>query len=453
MNKIDEIQRNPLKSVFIISIPIIGILFLQTFYSIVDAYWIAKLGKSAIIAIGYVLNLWYVLQKLGEGIGRSCNVIISTSFGAKEYEKANNVACHGLIIILVLSIIFPILFILLIKPICYLGHIEQYSDLITNYFMIPSILIIFVLMSNYFTALLFSEGDTKRAAHIVIFGNLLNIILDPILIFNFNLGIFGAGLATIIGCITSFLIFYYIFYIKGDSVLKIGKSYFKYDKNIFKEIIYIAIPLILNAFILTILGLLVNYSLHLFSNPIISFGYVILLRIQTLMFTPVQGVSQGFCIVTAHLTGAKRFKKLASTLKKSLVITCAFATIFGLIYLFSYTHIIPFFSDDINVKNAVSSMIIFSILTFFLQPAVRICNYTFVGLGKSIYSLLSLILNVSLFILFMLIGSLIFKSGEFGIFISVLLSDLLQVIIMLLLTQRTLSNLIHKVESKTAPNI
>lgn len=107
MEKIKYIQEYPLKSVFVLSIPIIAFLFLQTFYSVVDAFWIAGLGESAIIAVGYVLNLWYILQKLGEGIGRSCNVIISTSFGAEDYQRANNVACHGLIIIFALSIIIP----------------------------------------------------------------------------------------------------------------------------------------------------------------------------------------------------------------------------------------------------------------------------------------------------------------------------------------------------------
>ena len=105
------------------NIPIIVILFLHTFYSVVDAIWIAGLGQSAIIAVEYVLNLYYILQKLGEGIGRSCNVMISTSFGANEYDRANNIACHGLFIILILAVLIPVMFILLIKPVCSIAHI------------------------------------------------------------------------------------------------------------------------------------------------------------------------------------------------------------------------------------------------------------------------------------------------------------------------------------------
>ena len=448
-DKIEQIQKNPLKSVFLLSIPIIAILFLQTFYSVADSFWISGLGETAIIAIGYVLNLWYIIQKMGEGIGRSCNVIISTSLGAKDSQKANNVACHGLIIILILSVLIPLIFILFIKQICILGHLGQYSDLIADYFSIPSIFIVFILMTNFFAAILGSEGDTIRASYIVIAGNMLNIVLDPILIYKFNLGIFGAGLATTIGCFVSFILFYYLYYVKRDVVVKLGRQHFKYDPKIFKEIIYLAIPLVINGFIITIFGLLINYSLHLFSNPLFSFGYVVLLRIQTLMFTPVQGISQSFCIVTAHLTGAKRFNVLADTLKKSLVITVIFAGLFGLIYLFSYHHIISFFTNNIDAKNAIGSIMVFSIISFFFQPSVRIASYTFVGLGKSVYSLLSIIINVASFVVFMLIGTLIFKSGEFAIFMSVLLADVVQVFVMLLLLQRTLGGYIKKESAGT----
>ena len=87
MNRIANIQKYPLKSVFTLSIPIFLVLILQSFYSFIDAYWISGLGPDAIIAIGYVLNLWYCIQDLGDGIGRSCNIIMSTSFGANDYEN------------------------------------------------------------------------------------------------------------------------------------------------------------------------------------------------------------------------------------------------------------------------------------------------------------------------------------------------------------------------------
>lgn len=165
---------------------------------------------------------------------------------------------------------------------------------------------------------------------------------------------------------------------------------------------------------------MINYAIYLFANPMISFGYVVLLRIQTLMFTPIQGISQGICIVTAHLTGAKRFKTLSQTLKKLIIIVMLVTAIVGVIYLFSYKSIIVYFTDNTEAKKAIGSLIV-SILSLFSQPVVRITNYYFIGIGKSIYSLLSILLNVSMFVVFMLIGEVLFNSHEFGIFMAIVL--------------------------------
>lgn len=447
MNKIEDIQKDPLRAIFIISLPIIAILFLQTAYSVVDAYLISGLGHKAVIAIGYVFNLWYGIQKLGDGIGRSCNVLISNSFGAKEFEKANNIALHGLIIILILSVIIPIIFILSIEQICIWGHLEQYSTLIAEYFAIPVIFVIFTLFTNFYSSLLSSEGDTKRAAYIVIVGNMVNITLDPILIYNFKLGIFGAGIATTIGCLVSCLLFYYIFYRKGDVMVKLRKEHFKYDLQIFKDIIDLAIPLIINGFIIVFLGLIINYSLHLFASPLMSFGYVVLLRIQTFMFTPIQGVSQGVCIVTAHLTGAKRFRMLKTTLKKAIIAMVVFCCIFGTVYILTYPHLIPFFTTHSQVERIVEDMIIFSILSFFLQPAIRIGCYTLVGLKKSHYSLFAIIINVCLFLAFLGVFVLLLNWGELSIFLAVILADITEVLVVVLLVQHLIKKYIHKDDS------
>lgn len=447
MNHIQDIQNNPLKAVFLLSIPIIAIFFLDTLYSVVDAYWISGLGESAIIAVGYVLNIWYALQKLGDGIGRSCNILVSTSFGAKDYERANDIAFHGLVIILILSVIFPLIFILTINQICVLSHLEQYSLLMANYFSIPSVFIVFVMLTNFFSSLLGSEGDTKRAAYVVMVGNLINIILDPVLIYRFNFGILGAGIATTIGCLVSFLLFYYLFYVRGDVVIKLNRRHFSCDMQIFKEIIVLAIPLVLNGFILMLLGLLINYSLYLFSTPTIAFGFVVLLRIQTLAFTPIQGVSQGVCIVTAHLMGAKRFKMLVITLKKSMVIILCFSFVFGMIYLFSYHYIISFFTTSTDVGRAVANMVMFSVLSFFFQPPIRILSYAFAGLRKSNYSFLCLVLNVALFVVFMLIGTMIFKSHEVGVFVAISLADIVEVIFLVFLFQRVFGKIIRDDEA------
>lgn len=129
----------------------------------------------------------------------------------------------------------------------------------------------------------------------------------------------------------------------------------------------------------------------------------------------------------------------------------AFAAAIGIIYLFSYHHIVYHFTDSIDARNAIGSMIVFSILSFFFQPAVRISTYAFIGLGKSIYSLFSVVLNVSLFVVFMLIGTLLFNSSETGIFVAVILADIVEVVVMLRLIQRSLRGHIEEENTSETP--
>ena len=385
-------------------------------------------------------------SETGRGYWKVMQVIISASYGAQNNRHANNVAFHGLIIVLVLSVLFPLIFLLFFDSICAWGHLEQYSDLIFSYFLIPSVFCIVIFLSNFFNSVLNSEGDTKRSALIVIAGNIVNIILDPILIYTFNMGLLGAGLATMIGFSVSMFLFYYLFYVRADVVVRLDRNHFSYDLNIFRQIIETAIPLVLNGFILMILGLLINYALHIFSNPQILFGFVILLRIQTLLFTPIQGFCQGICIVTAHLRGAGRFETIKSTVKKATVTLVVFSVSLGLIYAVFYEFFVSFYSTDTAVMRAVASILIFPVIMFFLHPCVRICSYVFIGLEKSMYSLFSLILNVVLFACFMYVGVIIFNGGEFAIFLSVTLADLVQLLVMAFLLQRNLHVIITKAD-------
>ena len=100
-----RIQENPVKSTIALSIPIIVLLFLDTFYAVADLYWIGSIGTSAIVCMGYISNAVYVLSKMGDGIGRAVNVLISNAFGARRRGKTKIYAQHGMILIFAVSII------------------------------------------------------------------------------------------------------------------------------------------------------------------------------------------------------------------------------------------------------------------------------------------------------------------------------------------------------------
>ena len=199
IDNIKRIQENPVKSTIALSIPIIVLLFLDTFYAVADLYWIGSIGTSAIVCMGYISNAVYVLSKMGDGIGRAVNVLISNAFGARRRGKTKIYAQHGMILIFAVSIIIPLIGIPIIKGICFAVNLDSYADLIFAYLAPILGFIILSMMNNYFSSILGSEGDTKRATIIIIAGNLINLVMDPILIFHFGMGMLGAGFATVIG--------------------------------------------------------------------------------------------------------------------------------------------------------------------------------------------------------------------------------------------------------------
>lgn len=131
-------------------------------------------------------------------------------FGAKQYDKTHNIAIHGMLLCLILSIIMPLISLPLIQPVCEMAGISEYGELIFSYLLFPLLFIIFSVSCNFFSSIMGSEGDTKIATIIMIIGNSVNMILDPIFIYTLKMGMLGAGLATSIGLAISSTILYKI---------------------------------------------------------------------------------------------------------------------------------------------------------------------------------------------------------------------------------------------------
>ena len=433
LNNIEKIQSNPIKSAVSLSVPIIILLILDAVYSISDTYWISGLGFSAIAALGYIANVVYASNKIGDGIGRAVNVIVSNELGAKNYEAANNIAVHGIILILIIGIITPPLSIPFIEMICELSGIGIHSGMIYSYLLMPISFVVFFMLSNYFAAVMGGEGDTKRSTAIIIAGNIINIVLDPIFIFNFDMGMFGAGLASTAGFLVSFLLFLYIFYYRQDTFIKIDLKHFDYDRSLFIEIIKLAIPIVLNGMILAFIGIIINYGLHHYASVYAVAAYVILLKIQSTAYSPMQGLSKGLCIVVGHLNGAKRFKVLKNTIKKIIIINFAYALILGMLLIVLNPYFLSIFTDDLSVMAEASGfmvLVLFSLITYsFILP----CTYVFIGLEKSSYSFYFILLDIIVSASFMLLFSIIFDWGGFGVIFAVVLSETIQATMMMAL--------------------
>ncbi len=164
-------------------------------------------------------------------------------------------------------------------------------------------------------------------------------------------------------------------------------------------------------------------------------------------FTPVQGITKGLGIVTGHLSGAKRYVELKKTIRKIFIITLCLAGLIALVIVIFRNPIILMFSKEYLVLEEVRNMMMFVVICIVTYPLVMGCSYVFLGLEKSVYTLIFLIFNLTIIVLFIIIFNHFMALGSFGIFSAVTLSNIIEAFIMILVLKRMINVRIRESET------
>ena len=241
--KIDLVSK-PKKSYWKLTIPLLSFTIFDACYSLVDLYWASQLTSDAFYAISVSTPLVILICCIGECVGQGTNSIMSRYIGFNDYNSTYNSLIHGLILIGIVWIIclFSILF---IDDIFVLLKVKESMDLALIYTIPLFTFSIILLIVNFFSQTLQAEGDSKTPAILMIGSNILNIILDPIFMFVFKLGIIGATYSTIISFLTAAIIIIY-WYLSKKTKVPLNLKYFNIRLKIFYEILKVALPNLFN---------------------------------------------------------------------------------------------------------------------------------------------------------------------------------------------------------------
>ena len=424
---IEFIQENPLKAFIILGLPIILLLIFNESYTILDTYFLAKLGNSVIIAISYISQLVYFLNRTGKGVGRGVSSMIARLIGAKDYENINNIALQGVLLILILTVTIQMGFFFgsdfLFKTI--LG-ISEYG-LIKKYLMVLIGFIFLFFLSEYLAEILNGEGNTRLSTAVMSLGVVLNIVLDYLFIFVLNLNIMGASLATSCAYLITSSIFLYIYAIRKSQIVEFRLGDFKFKFSIIKEILVNAIPIMLDNLIVTLVGLMVVTAMKNYQQGTAIVAYTLIIRIQLFLFTPSQGFSRSCNIVVGHLFGAKRFEMVKKQLNRAILFSFLINGIMAVILLFFSKQIIGFFTTEYVVLEQVRNIIFLVIYELAVYSIIYNCNQSLVAIGQSIYSFLSVLLKLSsLATLIFIICGVLGLGRHNGVFLSLVLADSIQ---------------------------
>ena len=369
----------------------VGTLF-QTLYTIVDTFYAGKLSPEALSALTKSFPIYFIIIATSIGVTVAGTSLIGNSIGEKADKKASYYFTHIIYYGILISIFISCIGLYFSEKVFYLmGSSERITNLglqYTNIMFYGSFLFFLVVSLN---SLLHAEGDTKTYRNVLVLSFLLNIILNPILIWGFlfipAMGMTGIGLSTIIAQLIAFLII--TFKVTQNSrVRKITIEFFflklYYLKNIFFQSMPISIAIcgyaVAATLIFTYIGL---------TSELAVAGYGAATKIEQVVLLPILGINTAIITIIAQNYGANQFIRVKDTyftsIKYGIVIM-----IFSGILVYLTADIIPkFFSDNIIVIDYGSRYLKIAAFIIPAYPIFFLSNGFFMGLKKSEYAMIN----------------------------------------------------------------
>lgn len=412
-----------------LSVPATVGMFVNALYNLVDTIFVGRgVGAIAIGGLTVAFPIQMVIMAFAMMIGIGAASAISRSLGEKNIERADYVAGNSFLCVIISSAIISTLGLIFTEPILRIfGSTETILPYAKDYITIilwGSIFFSFGMSSNN---LIRAEGNAKVAMATMLIGAILNIILDPIFIFIFKLGVKGAALATIISQFISFL--YILTYLySGKSSLKIKLHHLKPKINIIKEIFAVGSAAFSRQISGSVVAIVVNNSLRFFGGDIALIIVGILHRVTMFVFMPLFGVIQGMQPIVGFNYGAKKLDRVKEAVKLSLITTIVIATFGWLIIEFFPFTVISMFTRDAEIVEKGSSIMRIVISMIPIIGIQIVGAALFQSLGKAVPSLiLSLLRQVLLFIPLVIILPRVLSLGLLGIWIAYPAADILSV--------------------------
>ena len=404
-SRLNEFLENPERSLWSIALPVIVGMAVQTFYSIVDMLFIGQLGGSSIAAVAFNMPLYFFVMGITFGIGTGITATIARAIGEQDKKKADDAAKHGLLIALFMGVSLTVLGLLTGKKVlAMLGSPSELIDESWSYLRVTCYGMIFIVFSIVFRSILAGEGDMKFPVMVAATGTILNIILDPIFIFDLDeyggfgldMGVKGAAAASVVSQMIVFFIFTFMLLFKDHAYITFDMQNFTFSKDVMKEILVVGIPSSVSMIIMSFGQGVFNYILIIGYGPNAVAAYTISGRLDMLMFLPIMGIATGLVTTVGMFAGAKRYDKVRSIINYAISRAFVIVAIASSIVYVLAPSIISLFTNDENIEEIGVSALRTLCFTYPFVGIAMPCGRIMQGLGQGIPVLVITALRVLL---------------------------------------------------------
>lgn len=396
-NKMEDKKILPL--IISMSLPPLCSMFMQYSYNFIDCLFVSWISEDALTAVSLSFPLTTLMLAFSIGIGVGINVLISRFLGQKDFDKANSIVNHGLILATFVGILLNILCLLSIKPYFYaFSSNPRLLELFTDYMYICAFMQIPNILHIAVQKIIQGTGNMIAPMWFQIAGVVFNLVFDPILIFGFGpfpkMGIKGAALSTVLGYTLSMILAFYVLIFTKQKV-KIKKNNFSLCYSYFRDIITLGLP----SFIMNALGAFMvsfaNMFLIVYSTTAVAF-FGAYFKAQQVVVMTVNGLIQGCIPIMSYNFGAKKIDRLMQAFKYGTIIASILMGFGSILLIVFPVHILKIFM-------ASDQMISFGV------PALRIMatSYIFNGISTMIASYMQSTANIKYSLIINLLRQLV----------------------------------------------
>lgn len=367
-----------------LSVPAIIAMLINAIYNIVDTMFVGMLDNtSAIAAVSIVYPLFMFIGAIGVMFGAGGASYLSRLLGEKKKEEADKTLTSTIIMGCIFSLIFTVIATVFLDEFLLMyGSTETIMPYAKEYGYVIVLGSIFTIGTAIMSNTIRAEGNSRYSMIATCVGAVVNIILDPILMFNFNMGIKGAAIATVIAQLTSF-IFLLRYYYSNRNYINFKINLFKPTFNMFFEILKIGIPIFVTQVLASFALGFMNLGAKPYGDAAVA-AMGIVFRVMSIGFYIVFGIGQGFQPVAGYNYGAKNFTRLEESIKISIRWSTIAAIITSLLFIiFAKECMLIFTRDreviDIGIKAFRAASLLFPLFGYVNTYAVL-----FQALGKAV---------------------------------------------------------------------
>ena len=380
------------KAVFKNALPAMAAMLMVLVYNLADTFFIGQTHDALqVAAVSLATPVFLMFMAVGTAFGIGGTSVISRALGEGKKEYARKVCSFCMWSCIIVGVVMVALFLIFMNPILsMIGASSDTWNLSKTYLSIVVCSGPFVLISNCYANVVRTEGESGKAMMGQLLGNLLNVILDPIMILGFGWNIAGAAIATVIGNL--FGAGYYIFYfLRGKSSLSISIKDFTVKDKVCSSVLVIGVPAALGSMLMSVSQIIINSQMAEYGDMAIA-GMGVAMKVVTITGMVCMGLGQGVQPLLGYCVGAKLWKRFKDVFKFSILFALILGVVLTIIcYLFT-NQIVSAFLTDVTAFDYATQFARILLTTSFLFGVFYVLTNTLQAMGAATASL---VINLS----------------------------------------------------------